>query len=147
MPPIIKVFDTLDEEQAYLLKTIEDLTNGSPADSICVVTRTHRQIEENYLPALRQANINYLYLKANIPDDAGTGVRLATMHRVKGLEFQTIVIVGANDEYLPLKSMYKDETYEKEDELLERCLLHVASTRARDKLYISCFGEPSRFLI
>jgi hypothetical protein len=147
VPPIIKVFDTLEEEQTYLLETIGDLTNGSPADSICVVARTHRQIEEKYLPALREANINYLYLKANTPDNAGTGVRLATMHRVKGLEFQAIIIVGANDEYLPLKTRYKDETYEKEDELLERCLLHVASTRARDKLYISSYGEASRFII
>lgn len=29
----------------------------------------------------------------------------------------------------------------------ERCLLFVACTRARDGLYVSWFGRPSRFLL
>ncbi len=33
-----------------------------------------------------------------------------------------------------------------ESGVLDRCLLHVASTRARDTLTITSFGRPSRFL-
>jgi fused signal recognition particle receptor len=46
--------------------------------------------------ALQAAGIEYLYLQADTQDDAGPGVRLATMHRVKGLEFAHVLIVGVN---------------------------------------------------
>jgi ATP-dependent exoDNAse (exonuclease V) beta subunit len=39
-----------------------------------------------------------------------------------------------------------DEVSAKEHELQERCLLYVASTRARDELVIVGFGRRSPFL-
>lgn len=79
-------------------------------------------------------------LQADTRDDAGPGVRLATMHRVKGLEFAHVLIVGANADVLPSPYVAPDQVVQ------ERCLLHVASSRARDTLTITSWGRPSSFI-
>ena len=119
------------------LQIVEDV----PPESICIVTREGRQIP-NYTRGLTQAGIPHLYLKRDVNDDAGEGVRLATMHRVKGLEFTHIFMAGVNEGILPNKYVLAED----EEALKERCLLHVAATRARDTLKITSYGRPSPFL-
>jgi superfamily I DNA/RNA helicase len=68
---------------------------------------------------------------------------------VKGLEFEYMIIAGANEEYLPLKTVIDeaDGEVEKEDtELAERSLLYVAATRARKGLMITSHGRLSTLL-
>ena len=55
-----------------------------------------------------------------------------TMHRAKGLEFNTVFIIGCNDEILPGFSKKGPELEEQ-----RRCL-YVAMTRAKERLFISC---------
>ena len=75
------------------------------------------------------------------------GVRLATMHRVKGLEFQNVFIVGCSQINIPLQNFKSDDPVElREHEMSERALLHVAMTRAMRSLTISCNGELTSFL-
>jgi superfamily I DNA/RNA helicase len=81
-----------------------------------------------------------LYLQADTRDDAGSGVRLATMHRVKGLEFAHVVMVGLNEGVIPSPYIAEDQVVQ------ERCLLHVAASRARDTLTITSWGRASRFV-
>jgi hypothetical protein len=141
--PIIKHFNTLAEERAYVIGEIERLVvmeNVLP-ESICVVARASRQIK-NYTAGLQQAGIHHLYLTRDTNEDAGEGVRLATMHRVKGLEFTHIFIVGVNEGTMPSRHVVAED----EEALRERCLLHVAATRARDTLTITSYGRPSPFL-
>lgn len=79
----------------------------------------------------------------------GAGVRLATMHRMKGLEFPCVVIAGFNDGYVPLKlgtEAYGDDASAEDQEKAERCLAHVAATRARDELLVTSSGKPSAWL-
>jgi len=147
VPPTVKFLDTLEEEQAYLVEVLQNLQKNAPLESICVVARTHYQLEDDYIPALHDAGFGYLYLQADTPEHVGTGVRLATMHRVKGLEFPHMIIVGAHKDALPPKYVLSDDIDRPDIELRERCLLHVASTRARDTLVVTCHGEPSEFLI
>ena len=64
------------------------------------------------------------------------------MHRVKGLEFTHIFIVGVNEGTMPSRHVVAED----EDALRERCLLHVAATRARDTLTITSYGRQSPFL-
>ena len=68
------------------------------------------------------------------------------MHRIKGLELPNIIIVGANEGVLPLERPI-DDSIRLDIELRERCLLHVAANRARDRLVVTSYGKPSRFLI
>ena len=147
VPPIVKAFDTLEEEQDFLIETLQNLQQESPLETICIVARLHSQLDRDYISALENAGIDYLYLHSDTPEDSGSGVRLATMHRVKGLEFPHVIIAGANDSVLPLEHKHADEAHQPDTEMRERCLLHVAASRARDTLVVSSHGEPSGFLV
>jgi superfamily I DNA/RNA helicase len=146
--PVIHFYASLSEEQDALVKALRLLMDETTGDQICIVARTHNQLMYEYIPALQQAGLPYLYLQADTPEYVGSGIRLATMHRVKGLEFGHVYLVGVNEGTVPL---YQHESelapLEREEiELRERCLLHVASTRARESLTVSAHGRPSPFL-
>lgn len=76
------------------------------------------------------------------------GVNLMTMHAAKGLEFDTVFVIEANEGSCPYKKATADEEIEE-----ERRLFYVAMTRAKRKLVISYVKEkngkdllPSRFV-
>ena len=75
------------------------------------------------------------------------GVHLMTIHASKGLEFNTVFIIGVNEGLIPYKRSIKDNLEE------ERRLLYVAMTRAKKTLFITYVKEkngndlcPSRFI-
>jgi superfamily I DNA/RNA helicase len=77
------------------------------------------------------------------------GVRIATMHRVKGLEFEHMLIVSANKGMVPLDQAIRDgedAVAKRNAETAERALLYVALTRAKKSASITGFGEFSPFL-
>jgi superfamily I DNA/RNA helicase len=78
------------------------------------------------------------------------GVRTATMHSCKGLEFARLAVVAANTDNLPLPMAITPVSADKAehdlDVLRERCLLYVACTRARDELVVTSSGTPSQLL-
>jgi DNA helicase-2/ATP-dependent DNA helicase PcrA len=62
------------------------------------------------------------------------GVTLSTIHKSKGLEWQSVSIIDVKDGLLPFYSMSKDKAIEASE---QRCL-HVAVTRAKQNLVICC---------
>lgn len=66
------------------------------------------------------------------------GITLSTIHRAKGLEYQTVYIIGATDGSLPhdyaLEALRNGDNKPLEE---ERRLLYVAMTRAKESLYLS----------
>lgn len=59
-------------------------------------------------------------------------ITLSTIHAAKGLEFQSVFIIGATEGYLPISYAKKD------NELVEeQRLFYVAITRAKDNLQLS----------
>jgi DNA helicase-2/ATP-dependent DNA helicase PcrA len=94
-----------------------------------------------------------LLASTDLVDDYRGAVTLMTVHGSKGLEFDTVFLVGMEDELFP--SM-REHTPEEEEE--ERRLAYVAITRAEHKLHITnakrrrVYGQfkntrPSRFLL
>lgn len=76
------------------------------------------------------------------------GVRLMTMHAAKGLEFDTVFIIEANEGQVPYKKAMKEQGVEE-----ERRLFYVAMTRAKELLkivYVKTKNgketSPSRFV-
>ncbi|HQY92433.1 DEAD/DEAH box helicase [Caldilinea sp.] len=141
LPPTVRRFATLAAELAFVLDEIRVLGEATEFDRICIVARTHSQLRDELLPALRAAGIPYLLLEAETPDYIGSGVRLATMHRVKGLEFEHLFIVGMRAGVMPPAAAVTEA-----DLLRERCLLHVAASRARETLTVTGWGEASPLL-
>ena len=147
--PTVSVYATQDQEAADLIKSIQEQTAaGIDPREICVVARTNALVDE-YKKYLAEAGIACFEVKRKQADDRSRmGVRLATMHRVKGLEFTIVYIVAANKNYIPLKSaVNKNDEAEREAAMTsERCLLYVAMTRAKKMVKISAFGAASDFL-
>ncbi|MFG2846804.1 UvrD-helicase domain-containing protein [Kitasatospora sp. NPDC048296] len=84
------------------------------------------------------------------PAPGTDGVRLATMHAMKGLEFRAVAVLGVSASAVPfareITPVEVDESQHETDMLRERCLLFVACTRAREALAVSWSGPPSGFL-
>lgn len=85
-------------------------------------------------------------------DDARECVILSTVHQAKGLEWDTVFVIGLNDGRFPSARSLKTDVEEE-----ERRLFYVAVTRAKNELYLCYplaaeewrgigFLRPSRFL-
>ncbi|WP_097962934.1 DEAD/DEAH box helicase [Streptomyces sp. or20] len=98
---------------------------------------------------LRAAGIPAVRVKGQVPHGTG-GVRLATMHAMKGLEFRAVSVLGVSDGTVPfargITARESDPLQHEADLLRERCLLFVACTRAREALSVTWSSEPSPFL-
>lgn len=151
--PSCDQYETIhDEGRDILNKIISLVSQGAVLESICISTRTKRLLEQ-YRSILEQAKIRTFEIKNQKADEqALPGVRLATMHRVKGVEFDHVFLPGLNDGIMPLEQALGNEHEQNStlyDEKLkaERCLLYVAMTRAKCSLSISCHNKPSHFLM
>jgi superfamily I DNA/RNA helicase len=140
-------FASAEEEQDFLGKTLKELVKHRPAEEICLVARTAKSIKDEYQSLLKSLGIEHVVLDKT-KEGTGRGVRLATMHRVKGLEFPVMILAGVNSKVMPLRiaAVEGDPTARKEHEDRERSLLFVAATRARDQLIVTSWGSPSPFL-
>lgn len=94
-----------------------------------------------------------LLTDADDSDEDSDTVKLMTVHAAKGLEFPCVFVVGLEENLFPsAMSMYDREDLEE-----ERRLFYVATTRAKERLWVTYatsryrFGqlvqnEPSRFI-
>ncbi len=148
--PQVLNFQGAAEEFDFIVNELKRLMDdGVNPMNICIVTRTHRLLDD-YIAQLTHAGIKTYEIKRNKFDDRRVnGVRVATMHRVKGLEFQHVFVVAVNKGVLPLAAAisYEDPVAESEAVTAEKCLLYVALTRAQKSAYITSYGPPSEFLV
>lgn len=146
-PEVRAVPAKLDEEAAVVALVKEHIDTGTPPEAICVVARTRGPLADRFEPALQRAQIDAVILDQDEP--RAPGVRLATMHRVKGLEFAVVVLTGASKDELPLSTpeLRSSDPMQRAQALLkERCLLYVAASRARDELYVVHTGQVTELL-
>lgn len=148
--PVIQKFNTPEDEMEFIVKEIKDLeAAGVPRKDICLVARTHKLIN-GYKDGLRNSGIDVFEITTNKVDDRSRDeVRIATMHRVKGLEFNYIFAAGVSNKALPngVRSDFSDDVSLEEFETEEKCLLYVALTRARAGAYVTCYGTMSNLIV
>jgi DNA helicase-2/ATP-dependent DNA helicase PcrA len=66
------------------------------------------------------------------------GLTLMTIHAAKGLEWDTVIIAGCNEELLPSKQAIRNDEIQS-----ERRLCYVAMTRAKDNLILAVRPETT----
>ena len=102
-------------------------------------------LAEQAAVALKAVGIPVTSLTTKSAKDA---VRVGTMHRMKGLEFQAVAVIGVADGIVPAPAAVTpaetDPLAHTQDLQRERCLLFVACTRARDHLYVSYAAPRAR---
>ena len=115
-------------------------------------TRVDRAAHSDDLVALRRTATVYEDLEsfedrlrtllnrtAGPSDPSGVGVTLSTVHRVKGMEWDRVVVFGVDDGLMPHSLS--------EDIEEERRVLHVAITRGRHRVLVMADADrPSLFL-
>lgn len=110
----------------------------------------HRKILEAYATYLRGEGMETYEIRREAAEQRDKqGVRIATMHRVKGLEFEHMLIVGANRGAVPLDQAIRDvedAVARRNAETGERALLYVALTRSKKSATVTAYGEMSPFL-
>ena len=147
--PIIKNFSNANDEFDFILSEVKKLkNNGVALTDICVVARTNKLVDD-YIALFTGAGIRSYAIKRNKVDDRSfDGLRVATMHRVKGLEFEYVFVAAVNNRIIPLPSAINktDVVSEAESITSEKCLLYVAMTRAQKGVYITSYGKKSDFL-
>ena len=147
--PEIRTFERFEDE----VDAIAEWIRQAPADAwsrTCVVSRT-QALRDLYAKALQERSLGVALVSRSTWDDGSKpGVRLATMHRVKGLEFDRVVIAGAGDNEIPLRhelEATEDEALREEAVDRERALLYVALTRARKAVLVTSTGLGSRWVV
>jgi DNA helicase-2/ATP-dependent DNA helicase PcrA len=70
---------------------------------------------------------------ADLDERNGNKIILSTIHQAKGLEWSVVLMIWCSDGMIPLARALKDPDGEEE----ERRLFYVATTRAKDQLYLS----------
>lgn len=147
--PVVRDFATADQEFDFVLEQIRSIVEqGGSLEDICVVGRTNK-IVDDYVGRLRREGIRvYEIRRSKVDNRSYAGLRVATMHRVKGLEFEHVFIVSANKRTIPLSvAIAQEDLVAKQASLTsERCLLYVALTRARQSASVTSHGGMSEFV-
>lgn len=114
---------------AALAELVDGWAQEEDPSHLCVAARTRKELEA-LSARLQQRGLDV----SPLDQPPRPGVRLSTFHRLKGTEFARVALASVCAGGLP------------RDDASERCLLYVASTRARDQLVLAGWGDPSPLL-
>ncbi len=117
--PEVHVCDSGVAESTFLVERVRTLLVETPAEEVAVVAKVKGRVRD-FAEALEDAGIACTVLDG---DGAGAGVRVATMHRVKGLDFTHVIML------MPAGA---DRSKDPRDQ----SLLYVAATRCRKTLTV-----------
>lgn len=145
--PVYRGFKNKVSEAEYIAETIEnELKNKYDYKDIAIISKFKNQLKDIKI-FLEKNNIPYKELESNeelyFNEDC---VKLLTMHCAKGLQFKAVIIAGLNDKIIPSRDFANE--FEDSDfvESIDRRLLYVGMTRATEELFLSSYGNPSKFI-
>lgn len=145
--PVYRGFKNKVSEAEYIAETIENgLKNKYDYKDIAIISKFKNQLKDIKI-FLEKNNIPYKELESNEELDFNEDcVKLLTMHCAKGLQFKAVIIAGLNDKIIPSRDFANE--FEDSDfvESIDRRLLYVGMTRATEELFLSSYGNPSKFI-
>lgn len=148
--PRLRHFGSRSEQANWIAQYLDEMSQrDEPLRGACVVTRTRNE-RDALADGLRNREVEVHILEHANPDhEHDDCVRLATMHRVKGLEFDRVLIASVNRRLVPLSAALRetgDDAARESAETGERALVYVAATRAKKELLVLSYGRRSEFL-
>ena len=151
--PLEKRFKTFDKEMDGIVDTILSWqkADGRTFSDYAVLVRRKSDVAA-IRAALNERGMKCKEIKADltIRESEKDLVRVATMHRSKGLEFAGVVVADINEGIWPLRpDEYNDmdAISQKASDDSERSLLYVAISRAINHAMITGTGEPPKELM
>ena len=147
---INEIYQDKSPESLSRQENVEELVNG--IHDFCSTRQEEGEAEHVYLPDFL-SEVSLLSDQDMDRSDSEEKITLMTVHSAKGLEFNTVFVVGLEEDLFP-SAMAKNSYRELEE---ERRLFYVAITRAEKHCFLSFarsrfryghmeFGNPSRFL-
>ncbi|MFC3999596.1 UvrD-helicase domain-containing protein [Nocardiopsis sediminis] len=145
--PVVRGCANRDEERSALGDQVRAWLEAGVAPSSIAVAGRNQWVVRGLAKELTARGIPTAPLDA---DDTIGAVRLGTLHKLTGQEFRCAAVVGLGEPLLPPKAAIDsaegdpvalEQVYQQ-----ERNLLFTACTRARDTLYVSFVGTPTRLL-
>ncbi|MBL8473183.1 MAG: hypothetical protein KF778_10255 [Rhodocyclaceae bacterium] len=137
-PPNILILIDAAEESSFVGRWLADCIGaGIMPHEIGVLVRSAAQIARAE-EAVRVAGLPYQILDVRVATELDH-VSVGTLNLAQGLEFRAVAAIACADEVIPLQQRLEsvgDDGDLREVYDTERHLLHVASTRARDRLLV-----------
>ncbi|MBI2918962.1 MAG: ATP-dependent helicase [Chloroflexi bacterium] len=146
-PTIHSLKDETEEIKAVANWIAERAKAGVLPHEFGVFVRSAAQLDRARA-AVKEAGLAFKVLDEHVETSSGQ-VSISTMHLAKGLEFRAVVVMGCDDEVIPLQERIEtvgDDADLQEVYDTERHLLYVACTRARDHLLVTSVSPASEFL-
>lgn len=140
VPPQVRTFADTAEEVTAIAQAIKDLqAKGVEPSAICIAARNKSKVDE-YKRELQARGVESDIIEAYKRARDSKFCRLATFHRVKGLEFDYMILTGMDDQ------TWEKDMKDEDSRLRARCLVHVAATRARIELLVTASPALAGFL-
>ena len=127
--PTFEKCKSFDDEVKHIAAWYRRIREANGGHAACVAVRTNDE-RDQYAKALIKEGCQIHEITAEAMDiDDPAPLRLATMHRIKGLEFDHVCLASCDPDKLANLPADRQPT--------ERCLLHVAATRTKNSLLIT----------
>lgn len=124
------------EDEKLVLRLLERICGYSREKGCGLIEGTREFVNQSALYGVNLLSADRDMDSAGIENLPGDSVKLMTLHASKGLEFETVFLIGMNQGLIPLHS----QSFEQEEE--ERRLFFVGITRAKDELELSYYTNP-----
>lgn len=139
-----------EDEADWIAAKIRELRKADPKLllSDIVLASFSRAQRDAYGEALAARGIPSKAL-GPVSEEIEGAVCLSTLHRLKGLEFKVVFIAGADRGRMPSERAISSGFCEEEQEAMRKMqknVFYVASTRARDLLFVTCESDPGEYM-
>ncbi|MGM0379551.1 MAG: 3'-5' exonuclease [Bacillota bacterium] len=137
-----KYFECINLENQYK-KTKEliekNLDKGITPSDIAIVSKNPKNLQD-FSKYLKSNSLTSKIVKNNHKSINKNKINLITMHDIKGLEYPIVIVINLDDNIIPNLDINDNEVS------IQRKLLYVSMTRAKDKLYLLSSNTKSRFI-
>ncbi len=142
--PVLVVASDFDSQVAFVADQVNQLVKAETLGfgDVCVCAPTNRLVKRT-ISQLKAAGLQTQDL-ANFEGRTNDFVKVGTFFRAKGLEFKVVFLLELSADKFPTPQKREQSDAEYEDQRsLQVSQLFVAMTRARDRFFVLCDGEPS----